>query len=332
MAEGAGKFRAMVVAESGDGRFVRRVVERNFDELPPGEVLVRVHWSSLNYKDALSASGNRGVTKTYPHTPGVDAAGVVVESVHTDFSSGDHVLVTSYDLGMNTSGGFAEYIRVPAAWVVPLPAGLSLRESMVLGTAGLTAGLAVRALGGIVAQNRGEILVTGASGGVGILAVSILARLGCQVAAVSGKPQAGDLLRSLGVTSVLSREEAVLGKEKPLLKGRWAGVIDGVGGDVLATAVKSLLPQGVAACYGNVASADLPLTVFPFILRGVSLVGIDSQSCPMPERREIWRCLAEEWKPQHLDRICREVALEEVDKEIGVILNGAQQGRVLVRI
>jgi putative YhdH/YhfP family quinone oxidoreductase len=332
MAEGAGKFRGMVVAESGDGEFVRKIVERNLDELPPGEVLVRVHWSSLNYKDALSASGNRGVTKNYPHTPGIDAAGIVAESAHADFSCGDNVLVTSYDLGMNTSGGFAEYIRVPAAWVVPLPEGLSLRESMVLGTAGFTAGLAVRALGGIVAQNRGEILVTGASGGVGILAVSILARLGCQVAAVSGKPQAGDLLRSLGVTTLLTREEAVEGKEKPLLKGRWAGIIDGVGGDILSTAVKSLLPQGVAACYGNVASADLPLTVFPFILRGVSLIGIDSQSCPMRDRRDVWRCLAGEWKPKHLDRICREVALDELDKEIGVILRGAQQGRVIVRI
>jgi acrylyl-CoA reductase (NADPH) len=332
MTEAVEKFRAMVVTENSDGRFVRSVVERKLDELPPGEVLVRVHWSSLNYKDALSASGNRGVTKSYPHTPGVDAAGVVAESAHADFSSGDHVLVTSYDLGMNTSGGFAEYIRVPAAWVVPLPAGLSLRESMMLGTAGLTAGLAVRALGGIVAQKRGEILVTGASGGVGILAVSILARLGCQVAAVSGKPQAGDLLRSLGVTTLLTREEAVEGKEKPLLKGRWAGVIDGVGGDILSTAVKSLLPQGVAACYGNVASADLPLTVFPFILRGVSLVGIDSQSCPMRDRREVWRRLAGEWKPRHLDRICREVALDELDKEIGMILRGAQQGRILVRI
>lgn len=332
MAEISGKFRAMVVAEGGDGGLVRGIVEKKLDELPPGEVLVRVQWSSLNYKDALSASGNRGVTKSYPHTPGVDAAGVVVESAHEDFSSGDQVLVTSYDLGMNTSGGFAEYIRVPASWVVPLPAGLSLKESMMLGTAGLTAGLAVRALGGVVAQNRGEILVTGASGGVGILAVSILARLGCRVAAVSGKPQAAGLLRSLGATSLLSREEAAEGKDKPLLKGRWAGVIDGVGGDILATAVKSLLPQGVAACYGNVASADLPLTVFPFILRGVSLVGIDSQSCPMQERREVWRRLAGEWKPQHLDQICREVALEELDKEIGVILNGAQQGRVLVRI
>jgi putative YhdH/YhfP family quinone oxidoreductase len=332
MAEIAGKFRAMVVTENGDGTFARRVVVRNFDELPPGEVLVRVHWSSLNYKDALSASGNRGVTKAYPHTPGVDAAGVVVESAHPEFSSGDEVLVTSYDLGMNTSGGFAEYIRVPAAWVVPLPAGLNLKESMMLGTAGLTAGLAVRALGGIAAQNRGEILVTGASGGVGILAVSILARLGCRVAAVSGKPQAADLLRFLGATSLLSREEASEGKDKPLLKGRWAGVIDGVGGDILATAIKSLLPQGVAACCGNVASVDLPLTVFPFILRGVSLIGIDSQNCPMRERREVWQLLAGEWKPQHLHQICREVALEELDKEIGVILSGGQQGRVVVRM
>lgn len=325
-------FRALVVSEQAGGGFQRSMATRHLADLPPGEVLLRVHWSSLNYKDALSASGNRGVTRNYPHTPGIDAAGVVAASDHADFAPGDQVLVTSYDLGMNTSGGFAEYVRVPAAWVVPLPLGLSLKESMMFGTAGLTAGLAVAALAEVIGGDSGEILVSGASGGVGIFAVAILAGLGCRVAAVSGKPQAGDVLRSLGATTILSREEAAAGKDKPMLKGRWAGVIDTVGGEILATAIKSLLPRGVAACCGNVASADLPLTVFPFILRGAKLVGIDSQNCPMAERKEIWRRLAGEWKPERLSELCREVALEELDREIAAILTGGQLGRVLVRV
>jgi putative YhdH/YhfP family quinone oxidoreductase len=300
-------------------------------ELPVGEVLVRVGWSSLNYKDALSASGNRGVTRRYPHTPGIDAAGVVEHSDSPDFRVGDEVLVTSYDLGMNTSGGFAEYIRVPAGWVIPLPPGLSQREAMMLGTAGLTAGLAVAAVVGR-ATRGGEVLVTGASGGVGIFAVSILGQMGIPVAAVSGKPQAAELLHSLGAGTILSRSEALAGKEKPLLKARWAGVVDTVGGEILATAVKSLAPAGVAACCGNVLSPELPLTVFPFILRGASLVGIDSQNCPMEERKEMWRRLAGEWKPARLEELCREVPLEKLEEEIVTILAGGQQGRVLVRI
>ncbi len=327
----SGTFRALVVAESDSGGFTRTIAAREMDELPAGEVLVRVGWSSLNYKDALSASGNRGVTRRYPHTPGIDAAGVVEHSDVPDFRAGDEVLVTSYDLGMNTSGGFAEYIRVPADWVVPLPPGLSQREAMMLGTAGLTAGLAVAAVAGRAARG-GEVLVTGASGGVGIFAVSILGQLGIPVAAVSGKPQAAELLRSLGAGTILSRSEALEGREKPLLKGRWAGVVDTVGGDILATAVKSLAPAGVAACCGNVLSADLPLTVFPFILRGASLVGIDSQNCPMKERKEMWRRLGAEWKPARLEELCREVPLEKVEEEIVTILSGGQQGRVLVRI
>lgn len=327
----SGSFRALVVAENDSGGFTRAVTTRAMDELPAGEVLVRVGWSSLNYKDALSASGNRGVTRRYPHTPGIDAAGVVEHSDSPDFRVGDEVLVTSYDLGMNTSGGFAEYIRVPAGWVVPLPPGLSEREAMMLGTAGLTAGLAVAAVAGRAARG-GEVLVTGASGGVGIFAVSILGQMGIPVAAVSGKPQAAELLRSLGAGTILSRSEALEGREKPLLKARWAGVVDTVGGEILATAVKSLAPAGVAACCGNVLSPELPLTVFPFILRGASLVGIDSQNCPMEERKEMWRRLGGEWKPARLEELCREVPLEKLEEEIVTILAGGQQGRVLVRI
>jgi acrylyl-CoA reductase (NADPH) len=242
------------------------------------------------------------------------------------------VIVTSYDLGMNTSGGFAEYIRVPAAWVVPLPAGLDSRESMIFGTAGFTAGMSVDALCKVVSPEKGDILVSGATGGVGSLAVAILTKLGYSVVAVSGKPDATGFLTWLGASRVVSRAEALEGSGKPLLKGMWAGVIDTVGGEILATAIKSMHPQGVVTCCGNVASPELPLNVFPFILRGVSLLGIDSQNCPMEHRKDIWRKLAAEWKPVQLNDLCHEVALDDLDGEIELILKGGQKGRVLVRI
>jgi acrylyl-CoA reductase (NADPH) len=325
-------YRAMIVEEAGDKRFSRSITEKTTDQLPEGEVLIKVSWSSLNYKDALSASGNRGVTKNYPHTPGIDAAGVVEESQSDSFHPGDKVIVTSYDLGMNTSGGFGQYIRVPAAWVVPLPAGLDLRESMVFGTAGFTAGMSVMALTRCVPPGRGEILVTGATGGVGSLSVALLAGLGYSVTAVSGKTEAEPFLKTLGARKVLSRSEATAGHERPLLKGVWAGVIDTVGGEILATAIKSTDLQGVVTCCGNVASPDLPLTVFPFILRGVTLVGIDSQNCPMEQRSKVWQHLASDWKPAQLNELSREVSLDELEGEIELILGGGQTGRVIVKM
>jgi putative YhdH/YhfP family quinone oxidoreductase len=323
-------YRAMVVEESGEKLFSRNIVERRLDQLPDGEVLVKVAWSSLNYKDALSASGNRGVTRKYPHTPGIDAAGQVEESSSASCRPGDKVIVTSYDLGMNTPGGFAEYIRVPASWVVPLPAGLSLRASMIFGTAGFTAGMSVFALTRHVAPGDGQILVTGATGGVGSLALAILGKLGYSVAAVSGKPEAAEFLTRLGAARIMTRTEAMEGSGKPLLKGVWAGVIDTVGGEILATALKSTDLQGVVTCCGNVASPELPINVFPFILRGVSLVGIDSQNCPMAHRQRIWGKLATEWKPDLLNDLAREVSLDGLEKEIELILRGGQTGRVIV--
>ncbi len=325
-------YRAMVVEEIGEKRFSRSITQKTVDQLPDGEVLIKVCWSSLNYKDGLSASGNRGVTKNYPHTPGIDASGVVEESRSDAFHPGDKVIVTSYDLGMNTSGGFGQYIRVPAAWVVPLPAGLDLRESMIFGTAGFTAGMSVMALTHSVLADRGDILVTGATGGVGSLAVAILAGLGYSVTAVSGKKEAAPFLTALGARKIISRNDAAVGQERPLLKGIWAGVIDTVGGEILASAIKATDLQGVVTCCGNVASPDLPLTVFPFILRGVSLVGIDSQNCPMEHRRKVWQHLATDWKPTGLDDLCREVTLDGLEREIDKILVGGQTGRVIVRM
>jgi putative YhdH/YhfP family quinone oxidoreductase len=324
-------FKAMVVQETPDGKYTRRIAEKSLDDLPAGEVLVRVHYSSLNYKDGLSATGHRGVTKNYPHTPGVDAAGVIEESLSDAFQPGDEVIVTSYDLGMNTSGGFGQYIRVPAGWVVPLPENLSPKESMAYGSAGLTAGFCILKLQehGITPE-RGEILVTGATGGVGSFAVAMLANIGYQVVAVTGKMDEKQFLIDLGAKEIISRDAATDTSGKPLLKGRWAGVVDAVGGEILSTAIRSTRLHGAVTCCGNVASPDLPINVYPFILRGISLVGIDSQSFPMTFRRQTWEKIASEWKLDNLDRQTSVCSLEELNSEIDRILAGKQKGRVIV--
>ncbi|QTA82884.1 Putative quinone oxidoreductase, YhdH/YhfP family [Desulfonema limicola] len=324
------KFKAMLVEETGERIFSRKITQRSLDELPQGEVLVKVLNSSLNYKDALSASGNKGVTRKFPHTPGIDAAGIVEQSVISDFKPGDKVIVTSYDLGMNTPGGFGEYIRVPGAWVVKLPDNLSIKESMVYGTAGFTAGMSVWYLSQIVKPDKGDILVTGATGGVGSLAVAILSKCGYSVTAVTGKMSEKQFLFDLGAKAVIDRNQASDTSGKPLLKARWAGVVDTVGGDILASAVKSTDQYGVVTCCGNAASPDLPLNVFPFILRGVSLIGIDSQNCPMDTRVQIWEKLAGDWKLSDMDSISKTISLDELDQNIELILKGQQKGRVVV--
>lgn len=327
-------FQALWITENEDGTFERSIAERRTDELPEGEVLVKVAYSALNYKDALSASGNKGVTRRYPHTPGIDAAGVVAESASSDFKPGDEVLVTSYDLGMNTSGGFGGYIRVPADWVISLPAGLTPQESMILGTAGLTAAISIHKLRHAgVTPDKGEVLVTGASGGVGSLGVAILSKLGYTVVAGTGKTDAHEWLRGLGASGFVGREELVDDSGKPLLKTRWAGVLDTVGGEVLTTALKTTHLHGAVSCCGNVASPKLPTTVFPFILRGLDLLGVDSQNYPMDQRRELWNRLAGDWKPERLDDLMTETDLAGLkDRWIDTILAGGVRGRVVVRL
>ncbi len=326
------KFRAMVV-ESPDKKTCKRSIQdKSIDNLPDGDVLIRVKYSSLNYKDALSATGNRGVTQNYPHTPGVDAAGIVTESSQDNFSVGDEVLVTGYDLGMNTSGGFGQYIKVLAHWVVRLPKNLTLKESMVYGTAGFTAGLSVYEIVRGVEKEKGDVLVTGASGGVGSISVAILAKLGYSVVAVSGKPEGRDFLTGLGAKEVIDRETATDSSSRAMLKGKWAGVIDTVGGDILATAIKSVKPWGIVTCCGNVASPDLPITVFPFILRGARLIGINSQTCPMGHRLKVWQKLAGEWKIDQGQDLYKEISLDRLDENIELILRGGQKGRVLVNL
>lgn len=326
-------FKAMVVRETAAKTYERQITEQTIDQLPAGEVLVRVHYSSLNYKDALSASGNRGVTRRYPHTPGIDAAGIVAESASAAFAPGDAVIVSCYDLGMNTPGGFGQYIRVPAKWVMNLPAGLSLRESMIYGTAGFTAAQCVyRLTRHPVRPEEGKILVTGATGGVGSMAVAILASLGYRVVAATGKAEEEGFLRELGAAEILLRDQAIDTSERMLLKGKWAGVVDTVGGPILATAIKSTRYGGAVTCCGNAASPDLPLNVYPFILRGVTLIGIDSAECPMEVRIPIWQKLAKEWRLPDLEKMAAEISFAELDRRIDSILQGKQRGRILLNL
>ncbi len=325
------RFRAMVVSENEDKTFSRTITERSVDELPDGDLLVSVAYSSLNYKDALSASGNRGVTRNYPHTPGIDAAGTVVESGVGDFAKGDDVVLTGFDLGANTDGGFAEYVRVPAAWAVRRPDGLSLRECMVYGTAGFTAALSVwRLQESGVTPESGDVLVTGATGGVGCLAVAILSQAGYRVVASTGKKAERDFLTGLGAADVISREDADDRSGRPLLKGLWAGVVDTVGGNILATALKASRYGGVVTCCGNVASAELDTTVFPFILRDVRLIGVATPDCPADIRAALWRKMAGKWKLPDLDAVTTDATLPDLDGHIENILKGGVRGRVVV--
>jgi putative YhdH/YhfP family quinone oxidoreductase len=323
----------MVVTETSDKKFVREIKEKKLSDLPAGELLIEVKYSSLNYKDALSASGNKGVTRNYPHTPGIDAAGIVVESTSPNFKIGDQVIVTGFDLGMNTSGGFGRYIRVPVSWALKLPENITLKESMAYGTAGFTAALAVlRMQQHGLTKEQGEVLVTGATGGVGSFAVGILAKLGFHVVAATGKTNEKDFLLGLGAKEIISREDASDASGRPLLKTRWAGVVDTVGGNILATGIKSTKQRGSVAACGNVASPDLTLTVYPFILRGVSLLGIDSAESPMAIRSLIWNKIAGEWKLDHLDNLVSECSLEELNNKIDLILAGKIRGRVVVNL
>lgn len=326
-------FRAFRVEKTEDRKFPRSIVELETADLPEGELLIDVAYSSLNYKDALSATGNPGVTRNFPHTPGIDAAGVVAESSVAAFSPGDEVVAIGFDLGMNTAGGFGQKIRIPAGWAVPMPSGLDLRTSMILGTAGFTAALCVDKLEAAgMSPEGGPVLVTGSTGGVGSVAVKLLTKLGYEVHVVTGKPAQHEFLNSLGASAIMSREDALAGAERPLGRETWGGVVDTVGGQILVNAVKSLrYGMSLAAC-GLVASPEIPATVLPFILRHVNLLGIDSVELPLDQKEAIWRKLGGEWRLDGLDDLARPLSLDTLSGAIDRILAGEMVGRGLVNL
>lgn len=315
------------------GKVAGRVVDTTLDDLAPGEVVFKTAYSSVNYKDALAATGTGGkIIRTYPLTGGIDAAGTVVSSSDSHFRPGDEVICTSYDMGVAHDGGYGEYCRVPAAWVVPLPHGLTLYEAMALGTAGYTAGLAVELLelNGL-APGNGKVLVNGATGGVATLAIDMLARKGYQVVALTGKAGEKDFLKAIGAHQVLLRQSVDLGK-RPLEKPLWAAAFDSVGGEQLTWLTRTMHTHGLIASFGNAGGIELNTTVLPFILRGVRLIGVDSAATPMPLRRKVWARLATDLKPLHLSRIAYTIGLDALPAQFEKMIEGKARGRAVVKL
>lgn len=325
-------FKALYISQE-EGNFKKEIRNVSIADLPENDVLIKVSYSSLNYKDALSASGNKGVTRKFPHVPGIDAAGIVVKSNVSDFQDGDSVLVTGFDLGMNTWGGFGEYISIPAVWVVALPEELSLKEAMSFGTAGLTAGLSVeKIIAAGITPDQGAVIVSGATGGVGSMATAILSKLGFEVVAISGKSENDFLTLTLGAKEILNRDEFIEKyNNKPLSSSDFAAGIDNVGGPTLSGILKSVKQYGIVTCCGNVSSADLNTSIFPFILRGITLTGIDSAQAPMALRKKVWESLSNEWKPVHLDKMIQEIGLDELPEKLDELLQGKAKGRYVLK-
>jgi len=327
------EYKALVVEETHNGKFIRKVQSKTLGHVPEHHTLVKVEYSSLNYKDALSARGHKGITRNYPHTPGIDASGIVEVCKSGKHKKDEKVIVTGYDLGMNTNGGFGQYIIVPDEWIVPLPKGMSLLESMIIGTAGFTAAICVYELQRHdITPDKGKILVTGATGGVGSMAVGILSHLDYEVTASSGKAEQVKYLKQIGANEVIMREELSNDIKRPLLSGRWSGVVENVGGETLSYAIKSVKQHGVVCVLGNVSGDAFSSTVYPFLLRGITLAGIDSASRDMQLRLQLWNNLAGSWKFNTLNNIYRLIHLDELSDEIDVILKGGQVGRVVVKL
>jgi alcohol dehydrogenase len=324
-------YKAFEVREETEKNFVGTIVEKSALELAEGSVSIEVCYSSVNYKDALSASGSKAVTREYPHVPGIDAAGTVLASTDSNFAVGDEVVVTGYDLGMNTAGGFGQQVTVPGGWVTKLPVGLSLRDSMVLGTAGLTAGLCVNKLllNGITPE-AGKVLVTGATGGVGIIACALLVKLGFEVVASTGKLAETAKLTALGVSEVISREAFSEENPRPMLKESYAAAVDVAGGTTLVNVIKSLSYGGSVAACGLVDSPALSATVLPFILRGVNLLGVDSVELPLAQKQQIWNLFANEWALTDIDSLAETIVLAELPAVLAKVLAGGAIGRYVL--
>ena len=324
------KFKAYRIREI-EKKVVARFEDLAVEDLDKGELVVRVAYSSVNYKDALAATGAGRIIWRFPCVGGIDLSGTVTESADERFRRGDAVICTSYDLGVAHDGGYAEYARIPADWAVPMPKGLNLFEAMALGTAGYTAGLAVLRMeaNGLKPAN-GPVIVSGATGGVGSIAIDVLSRLGYQVTALTGKDAEADYLKKLGATEVMSRKSLDLSKIKPLDKATWAGAVDNLGGEVLAWMASTMMPGGTIAAIGLAASMSLNTTVAPFILRGVSLLGIDSGATPMPLRQQIWGRLAGDMRPARLKDMTRTISIDELPQAFDGLLKGEAKGRIVV--
>ncbi|MEH7076749.1 NADPH:quinone oxidoreductase family protein [Neobacillus drentensis] len=326
-------FKALVVNKT-DSDFTVNVKDLTIQDLPPGDVLIKVSYSSVNYKDGLASIPEGKIVRSYPFIPGIDLAGVVVSSNDSRFKAGDEVIATSYEIGVSHFGGYSEYAQIPSEWVVPLPEGLSLKEAMIYGTAGFTAALSVQRLEeNGVTPDKGKVLVTGATGGVGSIAVAILAKRGYHVVASTGKQSEHDFLTEIGAAEILSREEVTGEKIRALDKQLWAGAVDPVGGKTLASILSKMTYNGSVAVSGLTGGGEVPATVFPFILRGINLLGIDSVYCPMETRLALWKRMATDFKPDHLSNVMRsEVSLEELPDYLASILKGEARGRTLVKL
>ncbi len=316
-----------------DGKVASRIVDMTLDELDPGQVVIKAEFSSINYKDALAATGAGKIIRRFPCNGGIDVAGTVESSDDPAFKPGDKVICTSYDLGVAHDGGYAGYVRVPAGWVVPLPAGLTTSEAMALGTAGFTAGLAVvRMEANGLKPGNGPVVVSGATGGVGSIAVDILAGLGYDVTALTGKEAETDYLKGLGAKQVMLRSALDLAKIRPLDKATWAGAVDNLGGDVLSWMASTMHIGAPIASIGLAASHQFNTTVMPFILRGVTLCGVDSVNCEMAARREVWRRLASDMKPRHLAGMTRTIAFADLPAAFDAFVKGQVKGRTVVSL
>ncbi len=330
---GSETFEALIVEQDEHGKFISRIGRKRFDELPEHGLLVKVNYSGLNYKDALSASGHKGITRKYPHTPGIDAAGVVVHSDTDRFRSGDEVIVTGYDLGMNTSGGLAAYICVPPEWAVRKPDNLTLQECMAIGTSGFTAASAIfEFINHGTDPEKSRVLVSGASGAVGSMAVAMLSKAGFMVTASTGKPEAAEFLHRIGASEIIGREDLNDTSGKGLLPVRWHAALDTVGGNTLSTVLLSTAERGIVANCGMIASSKLEVPVFPFILRAVRLTGIAAAETPMERRLELWNLISNTLKPDCLDEMIRIVPLHDVPSALSAMINGSLQGKIVVRI
>tara|TARA_Y200000002_G_scaffold312494_1_gene269773 strand:+ start:471 stop:1454 length:984 start_codon:yes stop_codon:yes gene_type:complete len=315
--------------EEKDGAFSASISKLELKKPEDGFVQIKVSHSSLNYKDALSASGNKGVTRNYPFVPGIDAAGTITDANSSTFKEGDEVIVTGYDMGMNTPGGFGEYINVPAGWVVKKPSTLTSVEAMSLGTAGLTAAASVLKIYESSQESDLPVLVSGATGGVGSIGVMLMSKLGKEVSALTGKSSSIDFLQSIGATNIIMRDEYLETPSKPMERPLFSSAIDTVGGNILSKMLPQISPHGVIACCGNVAGIEVNTTVFPFILRGITLAGIDSAESTLEFKTILWKKFADEWKLD-LSSIVKIVTKENLQNEIDLILRGGQQGRVVL--